>query len=258
MDNYKVCFIIALKYIRGYVSFIDYYVDNIKLFYPNSLIVIVDNNSKYIEDVYEKLQKYKDDDNLHIMINNTNCKFELGAYKVGINYILSNNLINNYDYYIFTQDTFVIKNKYDFNNLLINNITATPIKSHINDNYNRHYASYLRPLVQSVLIKLNLNNSINDLRICWANSFILHNSKIEDFLCITNDIIIINKDGACDCERFLAGILYKLNNNKNYTIDDIYKEHEIHPHLWNIDILTNITHYYFTKKITNKNENTTD
>ena len=57
MDNYKVCFIIALKYIRGYVSFIDYYVDNIKLFYPNSLIVIVDNNSKYIEDVYEKLQK---------------------------------------------------------------------------------------------------------------------------------------------------------------------------------------------------------
>jgi hypothetical protein len=146
----------------------------------------------------------------------------------------------------------VLKNKYEFNNLMSKNIFACPIKSHINDDYNRHYGSYNEPLVQQVLIKLHLENRINELRLCWANSFALHYSKLPIFLNMTINIITKNKHDACDGERFLAGILYTLNNYKNDTIEDIYTEEEIGP-LWSIDIPSfNETKYCFTKKITNK------
>ena len=47
----KLCFIISHKYYKSYKSFIKYYVDNIKKFYPNSFILIVDNNSENLEDI---------------------------------------------------------------------------------------------------------------------------------------------------------------------------------------------------------------
>ena len=254
-DNYKVCFVIANKYIKNYVSFLDHYVENIQNFYKNSLIIIVDNNSNNIEDIYSRLKKYENK-NLVIITNNTESKFELGAYKVGINYILSNKLLNNYDYYVFTQDTLVLKNKYDFNNLTINNVFACPIKTHINDNYNRHELDYLQPNIQNILKKLHLENSINELRLCWANSFVLQKSKIIKFMNIVYNIITKNKNDACDAERFLSPILYTLNNYKNNTIDNIYSEEEVQA-LWSVDIPSLYeTKYCFVKKLTNKNENT--
>ena len=47
----KVCFIISHFYNRNYTSYIKYYIDNIQYFYNDSLIIIVDNNSKYIADI---------------------------------------------------------------------------------------------------------------------------------------------------------------------------------------------------------------
>lgn len=255
-ENYKVCFVIANKYVRNYASFIEYYVNNIKTFYKDSLILIVDNNSTYLEDIIQKLEKYEYTD-VVLLINNSECKFELGAYKIGMKYLLDNNLVNNYDYLICTQDTFVLKNKYDFNNLIENNIFACPIKAHIDDNYNRYEESYYTNLVQIVLNRITLNDKINELRLCWANSFVLHKSKMEEFLNLTDDIIITQKSHSCDSERFLSAIMYKLNNYRNYTIDNIYTEEEIHP-LWNIDIPNIESKYYFVKRITGKNENTCD
>lgn len=249
-DNNKVCFIISNKYVKGYVSFIDYYVGNIQQLYKDSLIIIVDNNSDDLTDVYAKLNKYSND-KLVILINNTPCKYELGAYKVGIQYLIDNNILNDYNYYIFIQDTFVLKNKYDFNNLMKHNIMACPIQTFINDNYNRLYDSYFTPLVTKVLNRLNLNNNINDLRLCWSNSFVLHKSRLEEFRNITYDINITNKSETCDCERFLSAILYKLNNNINYTIDNIYTQAEIEP-LRSVDIPNVKTHYYFAKRLSNK------
>jgi hypothetical protein len=257
-ENYKVCFIIANKYVRNYVSFIEYYVNNIKTFYKDSLVLIVDNNSTYLEeDIIQKLEKYSYTDVL-LLTNNSECKFELGAYKIGMKYLLDNNLVNNYDYLICTQDTFVLKNKYDFNNLIENNIFACPIKTYIDDNCNRYHDNYNTNLVQIILNRTNLTNNINELRLCWANSFVLHKSKIEEFLNLTDDLIITQKSHSCDCERFLSAIMYKLNNYKNYTIDNMYTEEEIKPHLWNIDIPNTESKYYFVKRLTAKNENTCD
>lgn len=249
-DNYKVCFVIANKYVKNYPSFIDYYVENIQRFYKNSLILIVDNNSDNFEDIYFRLEKYQNN-NLKILINESESKFELGAYKFGIKYILTNNLLANYDYYIFTQDTFVLKNKFNFNNFIDNNTFACPIKSHINDDYNRHACDYENPFIKTLLTNLNLENRVNDLRLCWANSFVLHNSKVKPFLDIVIDIITKNKFDACLCERFLSPILYKLNNYKNDTLENIYGEEEIGP-LWNVDVVKTESNYCFMKKLTNK------
>ena len=70
------------------------------------IILIVDNNSPYLEDIENILKKYI---NLKIIINNSKCKFEIGAYNEGIRYIQNNNLLNNYEYFIFSQDNFVLK-----------------------------------------------------------------------------------------------------------------------------------------------------
>jgi len=291
---YKICFIIANKYIKGYVSFVDYYIENINKFYKDCLILIVDNNSVYFDEFSEKIKNVINN-NTVVLINNGECKFELGAYKFGMKYLIQNNLLDKYDYYICTQDTFVLKNKYDFNNLLVNDIFACPIKSHKNDNYNRHYDSYFTPYVQLILNRLNLQNSINDLRLCWANSFVIHKSKVEEFLNITNDIIITSKDQACECERIFSAILYKLNNYtplnnsirtagefstklpvtdlniapqrgtdsnlhryKNSIVEDVYNTNEEIDPLWNIDIPNIKTDHFFTKRLTNKKENTVD
>ena len=251
MDNYKVCFIIANKYVKNNVSFIDYYVSNIQKFYKDSLIIIVDNNSEDIEDILERLNPYLNN-NLIFLINDIECKYELGGYKVGINYILNNGLLNNYDYYIFTQDTYVLTNKYDFNNLLLNNTMACPIKGYIKDTHNRHGDSFDTPICQDILKRMKLDKSIDKLRICWANSFVLHKSKIEDFNLLVSDIIIINKINACECERFFGAILFVLNNNVNTALEDMYTTQEIHPHLWIIDIPNIITQNYFTKRLSNK------
>jgi hypothetical protein len=129
---------------------------------------------------------------------------------------------------------------------------ACPIKGYIKDTHNRHGDSFDTPICQDILKRMKLNNSIDKLRICWANSFVLHKSKIEDFNLLVSDIIIINKTNACECERFFGAILFVLNNNVNTALEDIYTEKEIHPYLWNIDIPNISTTNYFTKRLSNK------
>jgi hypothetical protein len=68
-NNNKVCFIISNKYVKGYVSFIDYYVGNIQQLYKDSLIIIVDNNSVDLTDVYAKLNKYSNDKLVYAVVS---------------------------------------------------------------------------------------------------------------------------------------------------------------------------------------------
>lgn len=125
-QKYSVCFVITLKYVRGYNSYIKIYIDNIQKFYENSFIIIVDNNSIYLKDIEIIFMNYK---NIIIITNNSDKKFELGGHLFGLNWIIENNYTN-FDYYIFTQDTFYINSKYDFNKLKYLNIQACSIVEH--------------------------------------------------------------------------------------------------------------------------------
>jgi hypothetical protein len=251
LDN--ICFIIALKYYRNHQTYIKYYVDNIQKFYKNSQVLIIDNNSKYIADI---IAIFKDYNNVIIINNNTICKFEIGAYKVGINYLITNNLIDKYEYYIFSQDTFILKNKYDFNNLKNKNTLACAFNSWAKSHIFRH--EYMTQICQSVLKSLNLQNSINKLSLCWCSSFILHKSKIIDFIDIIKNLVITIRSESCSSERFLSAILYTLNNNKiediDGDIDDLIKYYDCHK----VNIINENIHRFFVKRAQQKNENTQD
>ena len=257
LDNYKVAFIISHKYYRNYESYIQYYVDNIQKFYENSMIIIVDNNSNHIEDIKQKLANYN---NIVILSNNSNCKFEIGAYNVGIRYLIEQNLTDTYDYCIFTQDNFVIKNKYDFNNLSNSNTTACALYTY--KNAMRDINLYYEPISLSIFSKIfdmnNINNIIPQLSLCWCNSFVLDKSKICDFLNITKDLTITTRHESICSERFLSGIIYFLNNCIITNIDlDLNKHIEnLNYDCWKINIIDDKVCEYFAKRVQQKNENT--
>jgi hypothetical protein len=248
-DNYNVCFIISCKYNKNYINFIKYYIDNIIKYYTNYLIIIVDNNSIYINELIE-LFNFLNNKNIIILINNNECKFEIGAYNYGIIYLIQNNLIDKYDYYIFTQDNFVLKNKYDFNIFKNNNIYACPINEHDEKPY---FYSNITEYAYEILKKINLYDNLDKITFCWCNSFILHKSKIINYYNYVKDIIIINRFQSECSERYLPRILYELNNHKNYNIDGFMNNIKYNPNdkYININIFS-----YFEKKLQGKNENT--
>jgi hypothetical protein len=245
----SICFVIAHRYNRNYVSYIKYYVDNVIKYYKNSKVVIVDNNSPHIEDIKEKFMNYN---NVTIIENTSEYKFELGAYQYGIKYIFENKLYS--DYYVFTQDTFILKNKYNFGELAHKNIQACPIYGGYNDYFsNIHvFSGILEPILEYV----NLNKKEALEKFCVHNSFILHHNVLDKFIELTKHIKIITKLESQTCERYLAAILYTLNNNIYYDIDGDfrlkkYNEFKINPY---IDIVA----HYFIKRIQNKTESISD
>lgn len=208
-DKNKPVFIIAHKYFRGYESYVEYYINNIKKYYEQALIIIVDNNSTHVEDVFNNLQKYE---NVVLLNNDIECKFEIGAYKIGLKYLIDNNLLNDYSYAVLTQDTFVLKNKVDFNSLHGQNITACPINSYISD-------GMFQNITNSVLESIGLLNNLDKITFCWCNSFIVSTNKCEQLFNYFKDIVITVREESCASERYLARILWELNDYKNNDID---------------------------------------
>ena len=218
----KLCFVISHKYYRNYKSFIQYYVDNIKKFYPDSFILIVDNNSENLEDIKNILKNYE---NLEIIVNDSKSKFEIGAYKEGIKYIRKNtDLRKNYGYYIFSQDNFILKNKFDIKKeLTYKNIFACAV-NHMYCNSKKENDKYFYNALKNekiskyILKKLNIYNEIKNFNLCWCSTFILHHSRIKKFHKIIKKIIIEKKQESIDGERYLSGLLYYLNNNKHNSL----------------------------------------
>jgi len=247
-DNYRLVFIIAHKYFRGYESYLKHYIDNIFSFYADPLILIVDNNSLYKEEVYNTIEK---NDNIIFLDNDTESKFELGAYQVGINYLIDNNILSNYDYVVCTQDNFVIKNKLNFNQLIENNILACPINSY-------HPDGDCQNIVQDVLSKLNLYNNLDKITFCWCVSFIVHTKKIIQLHAYFKNIVITRRDQSCASERFMARILWELNDYRNHDIDgNISSLKDRHYDCWTVDVYAKASSF-FVKRVQQKNENTRD
>ena len=94
----KIVFIIAHKYFRGYPSYLSHYIDNIINFYGDrSLILVVDNNSNYPQEIFDTIPKIS---NLVFLTNDIECKFELGAYQVGMRYIFEKKLQDECEYFV--------------------------------------------------------------------------------------------------------------------------------------------------------------
>jgi hypothetical protein len=242
MDN--IIFIISHKYYNGYNSYIIEYIENINIFYNNATILIVDNNSLNFGELKNKTEIY---DNIIFIENEDACKFELGAYNYGIKYLKDNLILENYEYFIFTQDTFIIKNKYDFNNLMSNKIDACSIVSWTND-----WSKF--DICENILKSINkFDTDIYNTKLCWCNSFILSKNKVTNFYEITKDIVITKRIESEASERYLGKILYDLNNKKNNDIDGDIDELDYYCHTSKI---SDNTKHYFIKISQQKNENT--
>jgi len=245
----KIAFVITNKYFRGKPNTITYYVSNIrKLYGDDATIIIVDNNSTYLSDIDEELKKHGS----IIITNDIESKFELGGYQVGCRYLIENNLVDKHDYYVFTQDTMVIKNKYDFDELKKKNVKACTIFTYRQDI--TEWKVHLR-IFNQVLDNLELNNRINETTFCWANSFIVGSEKIGQLYGYLQKIVMRTKDDSQTAERFLARILFELNEHKNYDIDGDIRQQKYDCH--SVNIYDDCEHY-FVKRIRNTNEQTRD
>ena len=250
--TYRLCFIIAHKYYRNHTSYVEYYVNNIQTIYQNAFIIIVDNNSKYFQDIQEKL---KDKSNIIMLVNETECKFEIGAYRVGIRYLIDNLLLDNFDFCVFTQENFILKQKYDFNILLNRGTLACTIYSWLYGKNDQHYG---HEMSQIVLKSLNLQNSVNELSLCWCCSFVLHKSKVPNFFEIVKDLVLTQRHQSEASERFLSGILYHLNGNKIEDIDGCIREGVMTYNCYETDLFREETKYNFLKLCQHRNEHTRD
>lgn len=244
----KSVFIIAHKYFRGYTSFLSYYVKNILKFHPDSIVLVVDNNSTHKEDILSTLQKH---DNVILLDNNIECKFELGAYQVGIKYLIDNDLLDTIEYIFMTQDTFVLKNKLDIPSFRSQTILACPINSYYQDGaYNE--------TVTEILTKIGLNDNQDKTTFCWCCSMVVHSSKILQLYSYLTQIVITVRSQSEATERYLARILFELNNHRNHDIDGDIRNLAVKYDCWKVDILNDNVSSFFAKTPQQKTENTSD
>lgn len=249
-----ICFIISHRYYRTYPSYIQYYVDNIQKYYENALTIIVDNNSSHLDDIREKLADYK---NVIILVNDTECKFELGAYNEGIRYLINHNIYNDYSYVVFSQDTFVLKNKFDFREFTQKKTTAGVfIGSECGQDF--EYGLNLHPTTQYFWNKLEMDKYYPFLNkgFCWCCSFFLHSSKIGEFLNLTQHIVIKVRNDSCALERYLWMIMYRLNNNKLENIDGLLEHIHLKYDCHRVNIINDSVSCYFVKHTQQKTETT--
>jgi hypothetical protein len=247
-QNYKVCFIIAHKYFRGWESYLNYYVNNIFEYYESPLVVIVDNNSKYKDDIFQSLDKKND---VVLLDNDIESKFEMGAYQVGLKYIVEKNLQNEYDYVVLTQDNFILNKKLDFNNLIENNIHACPINSYYPD-------GEFKGICDSVLNSIGMNDNLDKLTFCWCVSFIIGKKNTVRMYEITKKIKQTVRAESCASERYLARILWELNDYKNNDIDGDIRDLRNKYDCWTVDPYNKNIDSFFIKKVQQKNEHTID
>jgi len=248
MSN-KICFIIAHKYYRGYESYLSYYISNIRRLYPEALTIVVDNNSTYVEDVFGPLRSLT---NVIFLTNDIEGKFELGAYAVGVKYILDNNLSDQYSYFACTQDNFILKNFYDFNQLIEKKIYALPINSMFAD-------GYARDVCDRVLNQLGLNDNWDKINFCWCSSFVVAGNKLQQLYGYLKNITQKTRYESEAAERYLARLLWELNEHRDCgSIDGDCRELLNGAyHCWHVDLYAPVkTH--FAKRVQQKNEHTKD
>lgn len=249
VDYNKVCFIIAHKYFRGYPSYLKLYTERIFRSYPDALVIVVDNNSVYKEDIFSTIDPAL---NVIFLDNNIECKFELGAYQVGLLYLIENNLTEEYGYLILTQDNFILNKRLDYNELAQKNIKACTINSYFQD-------GACNDVCNPVLDRLGMNNNLDKITFCWCSSFIIASENIQRLYDILKTIVQKVRWDSCGAERYLARILWELNGFSNYDLDgDIRELAQSKYDCWTVDPYDENINSCFIKKVQQKTERTVD
>lgn len=250
IDPNKVCFVIAHKYYRGYESYLSYYIEQIQKFYPNALTIVVDNNSTFVEDVFSPLKNMS---NVVLLIN-TGSGFELGAYREGLKYIIDNSLVDQYSYFVFSQDTFILKNHYDFGQLFEKQTYALPVNSMCLGGDGLH-----REIGERVLNNIGLNDNWDKVDFCWANTFIVASQKVPQLYSYLKTVVQKTRPESEASERYLGRILWELNERRNCGSVDgsCIGLHNRHYDCWTVDVRVPATSYW-VKRVQRKTENTRD
>lgn len=243
MSDPSLCFIIACKQYAHYPSYLEFYVDNINRFYPTAKIILVDNNSTYTE-IFTRLQQKP---NVTVLINTSIGKFEIGAYKFATEYIIQNNLT--YDYYICTQDTFVLVNRYNFNELKEKNIKAASLGHFY---FHRACGQHIR-----VLSQLGIYDPAEEFLCCWCASWVCTHENLLTINTLLQNENPIDRNASMETERYMGKILKMLNNNSSHCIERSIEGHNYNCHT--IDPRSEdarLSGSYFVKRAQQKNERT--
>jgi len=149
----------------------------------------------------------------------------------------------------------VLKNKYDFNEMTKNNIFAMCFGSGVEGHC---YDFQDHPHYKEILVKTNLQhfqNFQNKPNVCWCNSFILHKSKILDFMELVKDLIVTNRHDSECSERYLDVIMFYLNGKKRCAFNNYVN---VSYSQFNVNIVNDIVLEYFAKRSQQKTEHTLD
>lgn len=250
----NICFVIASYYVRTHATYLYEYIDRIKAWYPLSLVLVVDNNSRNIVD-HKTL--FLRNTNVLLAVNDSICKFEIGAYKYGIQFLAKHGFLEHIDYIVFSQDTFVLNNPFNVEELALRRTYACA--------FNHYYGLCdmpYDPLVEHVLRKLDLVHLYDgfNFNLCWCSSFILHTTRALVFYEILKDLCITSRaGGSVQGERFLAGVLFYLNNRKFVSLcGDMSTPTVLGYDCWTVNPANNSLPHYFVKSVQQKTEATVD
>jgi len=107
--------------------------------------------------------------------------------------------------------------------------------------------------------KLQMNNNWDKVNFCWCSSFVVANNKILQLYEYLKQIVVTCRWESCAGERYLARILWELNEHKDCgDIDGSASDLSLrHYDTWNVDITAPATSF-FVKEVQQKNENTVD
>jgi DNA-binding XRE family transcriptional regulator len=249
-NKLTLCFIIACRVSKNHKTYINYTIENINNFYPNSTIILVDNNSIYSE----YFNQFKGMKNLIYLLNTSESKYELGAYNFAIEYIKKNNL--HFNYYTFLQDLLIPVNKYDYEYLLNNHINAICIYRFHSDKLNYYIDnSYHKDFLE----KKNINVTDN-FKGCTFHSFIINYEFLIKLNDLTKELIIKERKQSEGTERIMGKLFDYFNNDIYYDGIDGFVE-DIKYDIKTVDPSTQETKqlgYYFIKVSQGKNNDTVE
>lgn len=197
----KYCFVIAHRHVVGYESYLQFYIYHIEKYHSGSCIIVVDNNSA---SPLGNEDYIRDNKRVVFLTNLSNCKFEIGAYLTGIDFLVSRAMLPLFDVIFFTQDNFVLKNKINHKRLCRDQFVAATICTFdfwdIDDVTKKMFHD----------LKLSFDRSKVHFG-CWCSSFLIRANLVEVLRSRLGRLTLTTRAQSQAGERALGQLLSQLS-----------------------------------------------